>query len=197
MVTPRNYAKLCNATTLTQELIGAGILQNPTVGFKMYGVSVDPSPNTTVWVIDSLSPGDGTTVDNIVAAHVFTPILPALRKLFTFRADGYYRLFTIGTIDIDEAIDSYTLGHIVMRREIAGTGGQTVVDILKNGVSIYNVTPANRPTITAVMGNQARIVAALPDVLSITRGDRMEMSIVEVENGSPQDILLEIDLIIG
>jgi hypothetical protein len=75
MVTPRNYAKLCDAGRLTQELITAGILQSPTGGFKMYGVSVDPTgPTTTVYVIDTLLPADGTTIDNTVAAHVNTPL---------------------------------------------------------------------------------------------------------------------------
>jgi hypothetical protein len=74
VVTPRVYAKNCNPQTLTQQIIAAGILQNPTVGFKFYGVSVDPSgPTTTVWVIDTLSGADGTTIDNTVTAHVFTP----------------------------------------------------------------------------------------------------------------------------
>jgi hypothetical protein len=75
MVTPRNYAKLCDAGRLTQELITAGILQSPTGGFKMYGVSVDPTgPTTIVYVIDTLLPADGVTIDNTVAAHVNTPL---------------------------------------------------------------------------------------------------------------------------
>ena len=198
MVTPRNYAKLCNATTLNQQLIAAGILQNPAPGFKMFGVSVDPSvPTTTVWVIDTLSPADGTTVDTTVTAHVFTPIPTAFDVILIFRADGYYRLFTSGTIDIQEANFPFTIGQVIMRREIAGTGGQTVVDILKNGVSIYNVNPGNRPTITSAMGNQARVIATLPDVVSVLAGDRIEMSIAQVETGGPQDIFLILEAVVG
>lgn len=190
MVTPRNYAKLCDAGRLTQELITAGILQSPTGGFKMFGVSVDPSmPNTTVWVIDTLSGPDGVTIDTTVAAHVPTPVATG-DIIPVFRADGYYRVFTNATIDIQEMDDAFTITQVIMRREIAGTGSQTVVDILKNGVSIWNVNPGNRPTITAAMGNKARVIATLPDVTSVLKGDRLEMAIIQVETGSPQDILL-------
>ncbi len=195
MVTPRNYAKLCDAGRLTLEIIAAGIPQTPTPGFKFFGVSTDTAPlanpATIVYVIDTLSPADGVTIDNTVAAHVNTP-LPVINFIQLFRADGYYRLFTIATIDIQEAEHSYTISQVIMRREIAGTGGQTVVDILKNGVSIWNVNPGNRPTITAAAGNQARIIATLPDTLTVTKGDRLEMAIVQVETGSPQDISLQL-----
>lgn len=191
MVTPRNYAKLCDAGRLTQELIAAGITQSPTVGFKMFGVSVDSTPNTTVYVIDTLSGPDGVTIDNTVAAHVATP-MPVIDYVQSFRADGYYRLFTSGTIDIVEADHPYTISQVVMRREIAGISGQTMIDILKNGISLWNINPANRPTITAAAGNKARIVATLPDVTSVSMGDRLEMAIIQVETGSPQDILVEL-----
>lgn len=191
MVTPRNYAKLCNAQLLNNQLVAAGITQNPTVGFKMYGVSVDPTPLTIVYVIDSLSAPDGVTIDNVVAAHVNTPIPPVGFTLI-FRADGYFRLFTTGTIDIQECPFPFTISQVAMRREIAGTGGQTRVDILKNGVSLWNVNPNNRPVVTAAAGNQARVVFGAPDVVSIAQGDRLEMSIVETETGSPQDILLQL-----
>jgi hypothetical protein len=190
-MTPRNYAKLCNADTLTAQLIAAGILQSPTVGFKMFGVSVDLSPNTTVWVIDSLSVPDGVTIDNVVAAHVNTPLV-GYSLVQIFRADGYYRLFQNGTIDIQEASYPFTIDQVVMSREIAGFSGQTVVDILKNGVSLWNLNPGNRPTITAAMGNQAQVIAILPDTLSVATGDRLEMAIADVETGSPQDILLQL-----
>jgi len=191
MVTPRNYAVLSDAGRLTEELIAAGILQSPTVGFKMFGVSVDPAPNTTVWVIDALPAPDGVTIDNVVAAHVNTPI-PITNLTQLFRADGYYRQFTSGTIDIQEASYAVTIDQVVMRREVAGTGGSTVVDILKNGGSLWKRNPGNRPTITFGMGDQARIVATLPNTLTIDEGDRLEMAIVSVEDGSPQDILLEL-----
>lgn len=189
MVTPRNYAKFCDATRLTSELIAAGITQSPTPGFKMFGVSVDNAPNTTVWVIDTLSAPDGVIIDNTVAAHVATPV-PSGDIQQIFRADGYYRLFLNATIDIQETDALYTISQVLMRREIAGKSGQTMVDILKNGVSLWNVNPANRPVITAAAGNQVRIVATLPDILSVVKGDRLEMAIIQVETGSPQDILL-------
>ncbi len=195
MVTPRNYAKLCDAGRLTLEIIAAGIPQTPTPGFKFFGVSTDTAPlanpATIVYVIDTLSPADGVTIDNVVAAHVNTPV-PNVGTFLIFRADGYYRLFTNATIDIQEAPFSFTISQVVMRREIAGFSGQTRIDILKNGVSLWNVNPNNRPTITAGAGNQARVVATLPDVVTITILDRLEMAIVQVESGSPQDILLEL-----
>jgi hypothetical protein len=106
-----------------------------------------------------------------------------------FFATGRYRVST--GIDIQEAGDNFTISTVVFRREIAGTAGSTTIDVLKNGVSIWNINPGNRPTITAASGDAQR-VTAVPDVTSIASTDRLEMVLVNVETGSPQDAVVEL-----
>lgn len=109
--------------------------------------------------------------------------------MMTLRGDGYYR--NCDGIDITEAREDFEISSVIMRREIAGSGGQTVVDILKNGTTIFT-TPANRPTILASAGDEARTTAT-PDVVSVSAGDRLEMEVVEAEDGDPQDVVVFIN----
>lgn len=74
MVTIRNYVKDCNDTRLIDELIAAGEILTPALGFTFYTVTVDHvAPLTQIFVIDTLSGADATIIDNVVAAHVNTP----------------------------------------------------------------------------------------------------------------------------
>ena len=102
-----------------------------------------------------------------------------------FRADGYYRIAE--AIDIIEVAKTFIISNVTVLREIAGTSGTTEIDILKNGTTIFT-TAANRPKITSAMGDHAR-VTAVPDVIFISSGDRLEMTIVSAENGGPQDLV--------
>lgn len=106
-----------------------------------------------------------------------------------FFATGRYRIST--GIDIQEAGDNFTISTVVLRRQIAGTAGSTTIDVLKNGVSIFNLNPGNRPTVTAAGGDNQRVTAT-PDTTSIASTDKLEMEIVTVETGSPQDAVVEL-----
>ena len=59
----------------------------------------------------------------------------------------------------------------------APTGASLIVDVLKNGTSIYNVTPANRPTITA---GSFTALGGTPDTTTFVSGDYITVSVVQI-----------------
>ena len=59
----------------------------------------------------------------------------------------------------------------------APTGASLIVDVLKNGTSIYNVTPANRPTIAAA-GFTA--LGGTPDTTTFVAGDYITVSVLQI-----------------
>lgn len=59
----------------------------------------------------------------------------------------------------------------------APTGASLIVDVLKNGTSIYNVTPANRPTITT---GTFTALGGTPDTTTFVSGDYITVSVVQV-----------------
>lgn len=66
-----NYNKQCNALKLTEEIIAAGLPLYPAVGARFYGVSTS-GLTTQVFVFDDITPAETTTIDGVVAAHVYT-----------------------------------------------------------------------------------------------------------------------------
>lgn len=78
-----------------------------------------------------------------------------------------------------------TILDVTAWREFAGTSGQTVVDILLNGTSIWNVTPANRPTILASAGPEASNQVTAFDTATIPANGQLRMAIDEVDVGAP------------
>ncbi len=73
---------------------------------------------------------------------------------------------------------------------IAPTGASLIVDVLKNGVSVYPTSP--KPTITA--GNNLSSVA-VPDTTTIAAGDIFEISITQVGSTvKGSDLLINIDI---
>lgn len=59
----------------------------------------------------------------------------------------------------------------------APTGASLIVDVLKNGTSIYNVTPANRPTIAA---GTFTTLGGTPDTTTFVSGDYITVSVLQV-----------------
>lgn len=71
----------------------------------------------------------------------------------------------------------------------APTGASLIVDVLKNGTTMYT-TQANRPTITA--GNFT-VVATLPDVTSLASGDYITVNVAQVGSSVPgSDLAVQI-----
>jgi len=62
----------------------------------------------------------------------------------------------------------------------APTGASLIVDVLKNGTSIYNVTPANRPTIAAAAFTA---LGGTPDTTTFVSGDYITVSVTQIGSG--------------
>lgn len=131
--------------------------------------------------------GDAVTAEEVVLANPSSASAAGIGVAITLRGDGYYRPAT--GVDIVEPVDGMMVSNVVLRREIAGTGGTTEIDILVNGVSLWSVTPANRPKILFSDGDGARVVSGPPDNPNIAVGARIEMDILSAEDGNPQDLV--------
>jgi hypothetical protein len=82
---------------------------------------------------------------------------------------------------------SGTITRITLFRRTAGGGGSTVVDVNKNGTTLYT-TQANRPTVTAAGGANQIDATTDFDVTTFVQDDRFDLDIDTVESGNPQDI---------
>ena len=74
----------------------------------------------------------------------------------------------------------------------APTGANLVLDILKNGTSIFTTT-ANRPTILAG-ATKVAVPTARPDVTDVAAGDVIELQIVQIGStvaGSDLDVSVQ------
>jgi hypothetical protein len=102
-------------------------------------------------------------------------------------ANGSY---LVGT-DVDGAFISdsgFTITGVWLYRGTAGSASSTIVDIHKNGTTLYT-TQANRPTI-AFNDADKKVDCTLPDVVAILAGDIITMDIDTKETGSPKDLMI-------
>lgn len=102
-------------------------------------------------------------------------------------ANGPFRVDT----DVDGGYISdsaFTISGVRLWRGTAGSSSSTIVDIHKNGTTMYT-TQGNRPTILFSDGDN-KIDATLPDVTSISAGDIITMDIDQIEAGNPADLTL-------
>lgn len=164
-------------------------------GQAVHGIGVSTGGNTigntgTMTGTVVLAATNGITLSQAtnVSGGTIT-VLGKKRAPILFFGTGRYRVSS--GVDIQEAGDEFTIAYVVLRREIAGETGTTLIDVLKNGVSIWNVNPGNRPSVTAAGGDDQRVTAT-PDVTTISSTDRLEVEIVTVETGSPQDLVVEL-----
>lgn len=117
-------------------------------------------------------------------ADIVIPYGPALAR-FVFNG----KLATATTVDGAFIVPfAGTIVRVTLFRRTAGNSGSTTIDILKNGTTVYT-TSGNRPSVTSASGNnQVSAGAALPDVTAVAQDDRLELSLVAVEGGNPQDV---------
>jgi hypothetical protein len=80
------------------------------------------------------------------------------------------------------ADDYYYLSGARASVNTAPTGGPVVIDVLKNGSTIFT-TPANRPSITA--GTTTAVSAAPPDLLFVVPGDYLTVNVAQVGTTFP------------
>ena len=87
-----------------------------------------------------------------------------------------------------------TITRITLYRRTAGSSGSTVIDVHKNGTTVYT-TQSNRPTVLQSGGADLIDATTDMDVTAIAQDDRIEVDVDTVEAGNPQDIsiILEIE----
>jgi len=86
-----------------------------------------------------------------------------------------------------------TITRITLYRRTAGSSGSTIIDVNKNGTTVFT-TQGNRPTVTQASGNDQIDAATDMDVTSVAQDDRIEMDIDAVEAGNPQDLAVIIEV---
>jgi hypothetical protein len=85
---------------------------------------------------------------------------------------------------------AFSITAVWIYRGTAGNASETIVDIHKNGTTMYT-TQANRPTI---VWNDAdkKVDCTLPDVVTIAAGDIITMDIDQAEATTPTDLIVVI-----
>jgi hypothetical protein len=113
------------------------------------------------------------------------------RDTFVFRLNGKPSVSTKvdGTWNPKRA---GTFTGVYFHRETAGSAGSAIVDINKNGTTIYT-TQANRPTIAAASGNNFSVTTT-PNVTSFAVGDKITMDIDSIETGNSLDYSVTIEV---
>lgn len=80
-----------------------------------------------------------------------------------------------------------SIERVTLWRRTAGSSGSTVVDVNKNGTTLYT-TQSNRPTVTQAAGDNAIDATTDFDVTTFAQDDRIEVDVDAVEAGSPLDL---------
>ncbi len=110
-------------------------------------------------------------------------------NMLKFTGNGPFKTAT--EVDGAWVIDSnMDISAVWLWRGTSGTVGSTVLDVHKNGTTMYT-TQVNRPTIQF---NDAdlKVDATIPDVTAISGGDIITIDIDNIEGGKPQDMILVI-----
>ena len=86
-----------------------------------------------------------------------------------------------------------TIVRVTLWRKEAGGSGSLVVDLNKNGTTMYT-TQANRPTIAASSGDNIVLQATMPDITAVAAGDYLTIDVDDKETGSPKNLCLVVEL---
>lgn len=145
---------------------------------------------TFAWDPTSVAPDDGATVikPNDIApidpgrwVLVGSSTAPAGAGDVHFTLSGEYSAAAVpGFFDPPLYVEAgFALDHVRLMRRTAGTAGQTEIDVLKNGVSIFTALPA----ITAGAGDNATAVgnAFVLGANVFVPGDYIDVVLVGVE----------------
>jgi hypothetical protein len=139
----------------------SGLRSEPSIPRWMGGS--DPANDGLVLVADSSKEG---------AARLS---LAARRDVATFTASGVLTVST-GTLRFP-VYGIFTIIGALAMVGTAPTGAALIVDVLKNGTTIYSTT-ANRPTIP-ISGNVSQAMAT-PDVTSLVLNDYLTLNIAQI-----------------
>lgn len=146
----------------------------------VYGTTVIPSSAT---LLTSASTVNASTLNSQSPSYYADHIIPYTKSgtLSVTTGTLRYRLPWAATIIATTASVN-----------TAPTGASIIVDVLKNGTTIYSTT-ANRPTIAAT--NFATTTSPTPDVTSLSAGDYLTVNISQVGStiaGSDLSVFIEI-----
>jgi hypothetical protein len=168
------------------------ILEDPGAGTNTITLKTPSAPTTHTLTFPSAPVAGGLlkTDGSGVLSWALASSL-ATRVQFEWRANGPFQTGTEvdGQLRIPTAM---TISSVRLYRKTAGSSGSTIVDLNKNGTTMFT-TQANRPTITAASGNNQASSGTLPDVTSVAAGDVLSMDIDQIEGGTPADCVLIIE----
>jgi hypothetical protein len=110
-------------------------------------------------------------------------------QALVFVAAGPYRVDTqVDGRHYNRTGRTLTIDDVTLFRETAGTGGSTTIDINVDGTSIYSVTPANRPSITAASGDNQISQGGAPDTTTIANNSYVTLDIDAIETGARENL---------
>jgi hypothetical protein len=112
----------------------------------------------------------------------------ATRTLYRWAANGPYQPGT----EVDGAWiapTAFTITAVWLYRTTAGTSGSTVLDLNKNGATLFT----SKPTIAFDDGDK-KVGPLVPDVsTAVAAGDVLTIDIDSIESGNPADIVLVLE----
>jgi hypothetical protein len=119
-----------------------------------------------------------------------TPSSLATRVIRRWTANGPYK--------VDTSVDggwisptAMTISAVWLHRTTAGTSSSTILDLNKNGTTMYT-TQGNRPTI-AFNDADNKVLATLPDVVAVAAGDILTIDIDQIEGGVARHVSLIVE----
>ena len=131
-----------------------------------------------------------TAVDTDGLGTWSAPAGLATRIELVWIANGPFLVDT--SVDGGRIADSaMTITGVWLYRTTPGTSGSTVLDLNKNGTSMYT-TQGNRPTIAFDDGD-SKVDCTLPDVVTVAAGDVITVDTDSIEGGTPQHWMLVIE----
>lgn len=156
--------------------------------YEVINVRWEAQTTNTV-VLDFSSPPSSSSVRIGVYAAVSGTKIPSIYQIFSVPStlsagSGKGRFY---------ATRSLTITDVTASVGTAPTGSNIIIDVLKNGSTIFTTT-ANRPTITA---GSFVDVSSIPDsgVATMASGDYLTVSIIQVGSTIPgSDLTLQIEL---
>jgi len=134
--------------------------------------------------VNVIKPNDIAPVDPGRWLRLPPPVVPAGAGDLHFALSGVYSgAVTPGFFDPPyRCTTGFTVSSVELFRRTAGSGSSTVIDVLKNGASIF-LAPGNRPTVIFGAGDYASNTSAVfaPGANIYAPGDVLEVRLDSVE----------------
>lgn len=118
--------------------------------------------------------------------QVMTTDGSAVMTFKTIRAQLVYTVVGTLTVNTDQAFalrpsQTLVIEEVFIEVKTAPTGASIIVDVNKNGTSIFNATPANRPSIAAAATTGT---SGAPDTTSLAKDDSITIDIDQIGSGT-------------